>query len=147
MLRRRLLIPLTMMLLLVLAVAGYKGLAVYREMQQLGAPRLPVSVSVATVQQRPGLQTLVPQSAVAYTLSGHSVYVVINRTENDEPPVHIVERRHIEIGEQRDGQVVVTRGLMAGERVIITGWLDLSNGAVVNITHGNALQLDASNSH
>lgn len=145
MLRRRLLIMLAMMLLLLLALAGYKGFAVYRQMQLLGAPRIPVSVVVATVKEMPvanaGSQTVIPESAIAYTLSGNSVYVVIDASGSKDQPRHVAERRSIDTGDYRDGQVVVLSGLEAGERIVTAGQSALSNGALVSIAPERALQL------
>lgn len=145
MLRRRLLVMLAVMLLLVLALAGYKGLAVYHQIQRLGAFQSPVSVGVATVEQRlwQGRQTVVPQSAIAYTLSGDSVYVVIDKSDSNDQPMHIVERRFIDIGERREGLVVVNQGLALGDRVVTVGQSELSNGTVVSITPDKVLQFDA----
>jgi hypothetical protein len=142
MLRRRLLIMLAVVLLLVLTLAGYKGLTVYHQIQQFSAFKAPVSVGVATVEQRQwqGRQTVVPQSAIAYTLAGDSVYVVIDKSDSNDQPMHIVERRPIDTGETRDGLVVITDGLTPGDRVVTAGQAELSNGTVVSITPDKTLQ-------
>ncbi|MCY1554753.1 efflux transporter, RND family, MFP subunit [compost metagenome] len=44
-----------------------------------------------------------------------------------------VERRFVETGERRAGQVVILKGLQAGERVVSAGQLKLDNGARVAI--------------
>lgn len=145
MLRRRLLIMLAVVSLLVLTVAGYKGITVYRQMQQLSAGKPPVSVGIATVEQRlwQGRQTVVPQSAIAYTLSGNSVYVVVDKADSNDQPMHIVERRFIDTGEHREGLVVVSNGLMPGDRVVTVGQSELGPGSVVSITPDKVLQLEA----
>lgn len=142
MLRRRLLIMLAVVLLLVLTLAGYKGLTVYHQIQGLNAFKAPVSVAVATVEQRQwqGRQTVVPQSAIAYTLSGDSVYVVIERSDSNDQPMHIVERRSVDTGETREGLVVVNDGLAPGDRVVTAGQAELSNGMMVSITPDKVLQ-------
>jgi len=55
--------------------------------------------------------------------------------------MHIVERRSIDTGETREGLVVVTDGLVPGDRVVTAGQSELSNGMVVSITADKVLQL------
>ncbi|MFJ3482295.1 efflux RND transporter periplasmic adaptor subunit [Pseudomonas sp. NPDC090202] len=52
MLRRRMLIMLGFVLIVVLALGGYKAFSVYKQIQQFTAPKPPVNVEVATVEQR-----------------------------------------------------------------------------------------------
>jgi hypothetical protein len=142
MLRRRSLVMLAVVLLLVVALAGYKGLTVYHQIQRFSAFKAPVSVGVTTVEQRQwqGRPVVVPQSAIAYTLSGDSVYVVIDKSDSNDQRMHIVERRQIDTGETRDGLVVVTDGLAPGDRVVTVGQSELSNGTVVSITPDKVLK-------
>ena len=53
MLRRRLLIMLGVVLIVVLALGGYKAFSVYQQIQQFTAPKPPVNVAVAVVAERP----------------------------------------------------------------------------------------------
>jgi membrane fusion protein, multidrug efflux system len=86
-------------------------------------------------------QVVVPETAITYTLYGNSVYVITEqRNEDGQPamdaeglPQLVVERRFVETGERRDGQVVILDGLQAGERVVTAGQLKLDNGAHVAI--------------
>ncbi|OEO27701.1 efflux transporter periplasmic adaptor subunit [Pseudomonas sp. J237] len=86
-------------------------------------------------------QVLLPETAVVYTLYGNSVYVISEQKDDDGQVVNddngqaklVVERRIVETGERRDGQVVVLDGLEPGERVAATGQLKLDNGAHVSI--------------
>ena len=86
-------------------------------------------------------QVLLPETAVVYTLYGNSVYVISEQKDDDGQVVNddngqaklVVERRIVETGERRDGQVVVLAGLEPGERVAATGQLKLDNGAHVSI--------------
>ena len=50
----------------------------------------------------------------------------------------VVERRFVETGERRDGQVLVLKGLKAGEQVVTAGQLKLDNGAHVAIVEDQA---------
>ncbi|MDY0937587.1 efflux RND transporter periplasmic adaptor subunit [Pseudomonas viridiflava] len=53
MLRRRMLIMLGVVMLLVLALAGYKAFSIYRQIQQFSAPKPPVSVAVVNAVALP----------------------------------------------------------------------------------------------
>lgn len=85
----------------------------------------------------PRTEVVVPESAVTYTLYGDSLYVVTQKKAEDGAvqmdtegkPLLIAERRGIQTGERRDGMVVVSKGLVAGEQVVSGGQLKLVNGA------------------
>lgn len=86
-------------------------------------------------------QVLVPETAITYTLYGNSVYVIEAQHADDGSPANAadgqpvlqVERRFVETGERREGQVVILKGLQAGERVVSAGQLKLDSGARVVI--------------
>src|SRR3989338_4187248 len=95
----------------------------------------------------PGEQNLivVPETAITYTLYGNSVYVIGEKKGEDGQVVKddkgqaelVVERRFVETGERREGQVVILKGLQAGEQVVSAGQLKLDNGAHVSIANAN----------
>ncbi|MGG5872875.1 efflux RND transporter periplasmic adaptor subunit [Pseudomonas peli] len=95
----------------------------------------------------PGEQNLivVPETAITYTLYGNSVYVIGEKKAEDGQVVKddkgqaelVVERRFVETGERREGQVVISKGLQAGEQVVSAGQLKLDNGAHVSIANAN----------
>lgn len=86
-------------------------------------------------------QVVVPETAITYTLYGNSVYVISEKKDKDGQVVKndqgqaelMVERRFVETGERRAGQVVLLKGLKAGEQVVSSGQLKLDNGAHVAI--------------
>ncbi len=94
-------------------------------------------------------RVVVPETAITYTLYGNSVYVIAEKKGEDGEPVKdadgtaqlAVERRFVETGERRDGRVVVSKGLQAGEQVVTSGQLKLDNGAHVAIVDDQAQQL------
>jgi membrane fusion protein (multidrug efflux system) len=53
MLRRRMLIMLGVVLIVVLALGGYKAFSVYKQIQQFTAPKPPINVAVAVVTEQP----------------------------------------------------------------------------------------------
>jgi membrane fusion protein (multidrug efflux system) len=116
-------------------------------------------------------QVVVPETAVTFTLYGNSLYVVVPHTPEPAPnpcesavgslmcaigiaqapaaaeqPVQElqVERRFVETGERRDGQVVIRKGLKAGEQIVIAGQLKLDNGARVSLSDDQSLSENAS---
>ena len=91
-------------------------------------------------------QVLVPETAITYTLYGNSVYVIgeqkddqgaVVKDDKGQPRL-VVERRFVETGERRDGQVLVLKGLKAGEQGVTAGQLKLDNGAHVAIVEDQA---------
>jgi membrane fusion protein (multidrug efflux system) len=84
---------------------------------------------------------VVPETAITYTLYGNSVYVIEAQEDSEgqlvkDPqgqPQLAVQRRFVETGERRGGQVVIIEGLQAGERIVTAGQLKLDNGAHVTL--------------
>ena len=65
----------------------------------------------------------VPSQTVQDGPDGHYAYVI--------KPDNTVERRAVEVASIQDGLAVVTKGLAAGERVVVDGQYRLTNGARV----------------
>ncbi len=91
---------------------------------------------------------VVPETAVNFSLYGHSVYVIqpaspaaedSEQSADGEPPALQVQRRFVTTGERRAGQVVVLQGLEQGERVVSAGQLKLDDGSAVIINNSNPL--------
>lgn len=95
-------------------------------------------------------QVVVPETAITYTLYGNSVLLVKEgqapeAEEGEEAPERnepylVVERRFVETGERRNGQVVILDGLDAGEQVVIAGQLKLDTGTHVAIDDKRTLE-------
>jgi len=93
----------------------------------------------------PGQQNLivVPETAITFTLYGNSIYVISEQKDEDGQVIKddkgqaqlSVERRFVETGERRAGQVVIRKGLQAGEQVVSAGQLKLDSGAHVSIAN------------
>jgi len=96
----------------------------------------------------PQPQVVVPESAITYTLYGNSVYVALPRKDKDGNPEQddkgqpqlSAEQRSVQTGERRDGVVVVSKGLKAGEQVVTAGQLKLTPGAAIRIGQDTALK-------
>lgn len=102
-------------------------------------PGMFANLQVLLPQSTPSV--VVPELAITYTLYGNSVYVITPKLDeqgetlkDDKGQAQLqVERRFVETGERRDGQVVIRKGLAAGEQVVTSGQLKLDNGAHVSI--------------
>ncbi len=88
---------------------------------------LPVRSNVVTV----------PQTAIMYNPYGNAVYVV-----QPGDAGLVVDYRQVQTGTVRDGQIEISSGLQAGERVVSAGQLKLRNGMAISID--DSLQLDGS---
>jgi membrane fusion protein (multidrug efflux system) len=99
--------------------------------------------NLAVLLPNPQPQVVVPETAVTFTLYGNALYVIRPAPapkEGEEPPSTedgepslVVERRFVETGERRNGQVVVLKGLTAGEQVVTAGQLKLDQHSAVRI--------------
>jgi membrane fusion protein (multidrug efflux system) len=114
-------------------------------------------------------QVVVPETAVTFTLYGNSLYVVASKeqpaaanpctssvgqllcwlglakapTAQEPQPALVVERRFVSTGERRDGWVIITKGLHAGEQIVTSGQLKLDNGSSVSLSADSALTIPA----
>jgi membrane fusion protein (multidrug efflux system) len=114
-------------------------------------------------------QVVVPETAVTFTLYGNSLYVVGSQEQpaatnpctssagqvlcwlglakapaSQEPTQSlVVERRFVSTGERRDGLVIITKGLRAGEQIVTAGQLKLDNGSRVSLIADGALDIAA----
>lgn len=131
-------------------------------------PGMFANLQVLLADQAP--RVVVPETAVTFSLYGNSLYVI---KEQDSPAaanpcsttvgglmcrlgvIHapadsaparelIVERRFVQTGERRDGQVVIDKGLQTGEQIVTVGQLKLDNGAHVSLANDSATPLKAS---
>lgn len=78
------------------------------------------------------MRIVVPQSAVTFNLYGESVFVI------DEQSM-TVQRTTVVTGARRGNLVVIESGLTPGQRVVVAGQLNLSNGIKVNVVDGQTL--------
>ncbi len=70
----------------------------------------------------------VPVTAITYNPYGDFVYVVVKKNG-----VNIVKTDYVKTGEERNGVVVILKGLKAGEKVVTAGQIKLRNGIPVAI--------------
>jgi membrane fusion protein (multidrug efflux system) len=79
MLRRRMLIMLGVVVIVVLALGGYKAFSIYKQIQQFTAPKPPINVAVAVVQER-AWQSRLPAIGTLKALQGVDLALEISGT-------------------------------------------------------------------
>lgn len=95
--------------------------------------------NVRVLRAQPTLVLAVPETAVTYTAYGQTVFVA----EAGEQQGLRVRRVAVQTGERWDGQVEIAAGLKAGEQVVVSGQIKLSDGMVVEPMAHDALREDA----
>lgn len=79
---------------------------------------------------------VLPQTAVAYTLYGDSVYIVKQEgNDSEEKPVLKVYRQFVKTGEKKGDRVVILEGVKAGEQVVNAGQMKLHNGSKILVNN------------
>ena len=76
----------------------------------------------------------VPETAIAYSIQGNTVYVI---SEGEDGLT--VQPRVVETGAVQDGRIALTAGLEPGERVVTAGQNKLYRGARVTIDASTVL--------
>lgn len=87
---------------------------------------------VAMVRERWSDALVVPQDAVLRTADGFAVYVIVE-TDGDT----VARRRPVELGPRESDEVLVESGLEAGDRLVIIGQQQLSDGDRVRLAGGD----------
>ncbi|GGA64617.1 MexH family multidrug efflux RND transporter periplasmic adaptor subunit [Neiella marina] len=96
---------------------------------------------VAIIQPTMTDQILLPQSAINFTLYGESVYV-LDRSGGNEGDIR-ARQTTVKVAGRHGDLALISEGLAAGEEVVVTGQVRLSNGSLVRIVESNALELPA----
>lgn len=82
-----------------------------------------------------------PQTAIAYSLHGDSVYVIVHKGKDKQgKPLLQVEQRFVTIGDRKDDMVAILSGVSAGEEVVSSGQLKLQPGTPVHVDNSIQLQ-------
>ncbi|MBS0350741.1 MAG: efflux RND transporter periplasmic adaptor subunit [Proteobacteria bacterium] len=91
---------------------------------------LPTQQSVVTV----------PQTAINYSLNGDSVFVVVNKKDQNGKTIQQVEQRFVKVGDRKDNVAVILSGVQAGEQVVTSGQLKLQPGMTVHVDNSVKLK-------
>lgn len=84
-------------------------------------------------------QVILPQTAITYTLYGDSVYIV----NKDDTGAQRVTQAVVKVGERIDDIAHVLSGVKAGDKVVTSGQVRLSNNAKVRIVENDTLKTPA----
>jgi membrane fusion protein (multidrug efflux system) len=78
----------------------------------------------------------VPTTAVSFSLYGDLIYVVKEEGKDaDGKPILRAHERYVSTGDQQDDQIAITKGLKAGETVVTSGQLKLTNDTAVSVNN------------
>ena len=101
------------------------------------------SIILPTVQN----QIVVPQSAISFTLYGQNVYVLKESEETDKEGKKVMVKRAkqvvVKAGERRGNDVHVLSGIQAGDQIVLSGQVRLSNDTKVHVVENDALAVPA----
>ncbi len=116
--------------------ADTRTMQVQATMANPGEALLPgMFVDAAVVLPAQPDTTVVPETAVEYTLYGDSVYVI--RRDGKDAGGHAIlkaERTPVKTGTRWDGKVAILSGLKPGEQIVAAGQVKVQNGSQVAVT-------------
>jgi len=84
-------------------------------------------------------QITVPETAINYTLYGETVYVVSEQTNDSGAKFMQAKQEIVTLGKSKDGDIHVLSGIKAGDVIVTTGQVRLSNGAHVKVVESDIL--------
>lgn len=83
---------------------------------------------------------MVPQTAVTYSLYGDSIFVIVDKGKDKKgKPILEVTQRYVTTGTRFGNQIIIQKGIKAGEQVVTSGQIKLQNGSRVEINNTIAL--------
>lgn len=84
----------------------------------------------------------VPQNAISFNSYGEIIYIV-QEAEKDKAgkPTYIARQSFVDVGDTRDNEIAILRGLKEGDQVVTSGQLKLKNGSPV-VVKNNLLPAD-----
>ncbi|MFQ2051256.1 efflux RND transporter periplasmic adaptor subunit [Aeromonas veronii] len=92
-------------------------------------------------------QIVIPQTAISFTLYGQNVYVLKEGEETDKEgnKVKVLRAKQVVVkaGERRGNDVHVLSGILAGDQIVLSGQVRLSNDTKVHVVENDALAVPA----
>lgn len=88
-------------------------------------------------------QISVPETAINYTLYGKTVYLISDQSTAEGITFKQVDQKIVTLGKSKDGNIHVLSGLKAGDVIVTSGQVRLSNGARVKIIESDILNKPA----
>lgn len=101
------------------------------------------SIILSTVKD----QIVIPQTAISFTLYGQNIYVIKESEETDKDGNKVKVKRAkqvvVKAGERRGNDVHVLSGIQAGDEIVLSGQVRLSNDTRVRVVQNDALAVPA----
>jgi len=88
-------------------------------------------------------QIIIAETAINYTLYGETVYLLTQQQGKDGKPFLEATQRIVKLGKSKDGSVHILDGINAGDVIVTSGQVRLSNGAHVKIIESDILNKPA----
>ncbi|MFM5047077.1 efflux RND transporter periplasmic adaptor subunit [Aeromonas veronii] len=92
-------------------------------------------------------QIVIPQTAISFTLYGQNVYVLKEGEETDKEgnKVKVLRAKQVVVkaGERRGNDVHVLSSIQAGDQIVLSGQVRLSNDTKVHVVENDALAVPA----
>ncbi|WP_279497221.1 efflux RND transporter periplasmic adaptor subunit [Aeromonas veronii] len=92
-------------------------------------------------------QIVIPQTAISFTLYGQNVYVLKEGegTDKEGNKVKVLRAKQVVVkaGERRGNDVHVLSGIQAGDQIVLSGQVRLSNDTKVHVVENDALAVPA----
>jgi len=88
-------------------------------------------------------QIVIPQSAINFTLYGETVYRLdqdpTDKGSKAETPHDVAKLQTVKVAERRGSLALVIEGIQAGDQIVTSGQLKLSNGTRVKVVENDTL--------
>ncbi|MDB2387505.1 efflux transporter periplasmic adaptor subunit, partial [Shewanella sp.] len=83
-------------------------------------------------------QIVLPQTAISFTLYGNSVYIIEDKVE-DGKSLKRVKQVNVKVLERGLNNALITGDIKAGDMIVTSGQVRLSNGSKVSISDNDVL--------
>jgi membrane fusion protein (multidrug efflux system) len=84
-------------------------------------------------------QIVLPETAITYTLYGETVYLLTEKTDDSGKRFLQANQQIVSLGMGRDGDIHILSGVKAGDVVVTSGQIRLSNGSHVKVVESSIL--------
>ena len=92
--------------------------------------------NVIVVTNKPAPRLTVPQSAISFNSYGDIIYVVQEKGKDKKGnPILIANQVFVTTGEARGDQIMILKGIKAGDTIVTSGQLKLRNGSPITVNN------------
>ena len=86
-------------------------------------------------------QIIIPQTAVTFSLYGESVFIMEDSAGKDGKSGPVSKQVVVEVVDRKGAVARIASGLQAGDKLITSGQVRLSNGTLVKVVESDALEI------